>query len=974
VPTLRRATALLLFLSLPLLAQSADLSGESHAEGAVEESKLLSHVHQLTFAGKRSGEGYFSADGQRMVFQSEREADNPFYQIYLLNLDKGEEWRVSPGVGKTTCSWLLPADKVMFASTHEDPQAAQKQKEELESRASGKKRSYSWDYDETYDIYIGGLHGEGLTNLTHEKGYDAEAAASPDGQRIVFTSNREAYLPERTDEERARLEKDPSYFADIYSMNADGSDVRRLTDAKGYDGGPFFSADGKHIVWRRFSENGETAEIYTMNADGSEQKPVTKLGAMSWAPYFHPSGDYVVFATSVQGVANFELYLVDAEGKHEPVRVTFTGGFDGLPVFSPDGARLAWTTSRAPDKTSQIFMAEWNDAAAREALGLPAKARPAAATAHATEISSDDYCKHVQVLASDDMEGRLTGTEGEKKATQYAADFFQSLGLEPAGDNGTYFQPFDFTAGVSLGEENTLEIVPASGEPTGFLTGYDWQPLAFSKLGEIGPANVVCAGYGIVAPGEEGQPEYDSYAHLDVKDKWVLVFRFLPEGVSAERRQFFNRYASLRHKTMVARDKGAVGIIVVSGPNSQVKEPLVPLKFDASLAGSSVGAVTIRDEAAGELLKAAGKELKAFQDELDKGDPVMGFEIPEVKVRAQVSIEQEKRTGRNVVARLRSNNSDAPAVLVGAHIDHLGRGIGGQSLARGTEEGDIHYGADDNASGSAGLFEIAAYLVKRQKAGDLALKRDILFASWSGEELGLLGSAHFAKVMGAEKGDEANLSHELGSYFNMDMIGRLKDRVLIHGIGSSSVWPLELERANASIGLPLVLQNDPYLPTDSTSFYVHGVPFVNAFTGVHEDYHTPRDTADKIDCVDAARISELMARLVVSAAESDTVPDYHPMEQPKERDHPGLFANGQPGREAVGRRERRPGRQGRYQGRRQHRRTGRQEDRKHLRLHLRHPGPEDRRARVDQGPARRAATGNDRHPRLTRVTSQQVLL
>ncbi|MDX9974959.1 MAG: peptidase M28, partial [FCB group bacterium] len=582
-----------LFLSFLCPASASSLQGEVDAEGAPEEAKLLSDIHQLTFAGKRSGEGYFSPDGSSLVFQSERQEDNPFYQIYVLKMGTGDEWRVSPGSGKTTCSWILPGDKVLFASTHEDPQAAQKQKDEFELRASGKERRYSWDYDENYELYIGGLHGEDLRKLTDARGYDAEAAASPDGARIVFASNREAYAPERTEEERAQAEKDPSYFADIYSMNADGSDLRRLTDAKGYDGGPFFSADGKRIVWRRFSEGGETAEIHTMNADGSDQAAVTKLGAMSWAPYFHPSGDYIVFGTNLQGFDNFELYIVDAQGQHEPVRVTFTAGFDSLPVFSPDGSRLAWTSGRTPDDTSQIFIAEWSDAAAREALGLTPITRLTASTdlKGAPGISGSGLCEHVSALASEDMEGRLTGTEGEEKATQYAADFFKGLGLEPAGDNGGYLQEFKFTAGVSLGEENVLAIEPDSGEPSEFLTGFDWQPLAFSKVGEAGPAGVVFAGYGIVAPGEEGQPEYDSYAHLDVEGKWVVVFRFLPEDVSAERRQFFNRYASLRHKTMIARDRKALGIIVVSGPNSQAKEPLVPLKFDASLAGSSVAAI-----------------------------------------------------------------------------------------------------------------------------------------------------------------------------------------------------------------------------------------------------------------------------------------------------------------------------------------------------------------------------------------------
>jgi len=159
---------------------------------------------------------------------------------------------------------------------------------------------------------------------------------------------------------------------DIFIMNADGSNVKRLTDIKGYDGGPFFSADGKKITWRRFAPNGQSAEIMTMNIDGSEQKQVTHLKAMSWAPYFHPSGDYLIFTTNKLGFSNFELYIVDTDGKRDPVRVSYIPDFDGLPVFSPDGKQLSWT-HRNEKGESQIYISDWNDKKARELLGLPVK-------------------------------------------------------------------------------------------------------------------------------------------------------------------------------------------------------------------------------------------------------------------------------------------------------------------------------------------------------------------------------------------------------------------------------------------------------------------------------------------------------------------------------------------------------------------------------------------------------------------------
>ena len=349
-------------LSLSVLLPPSEQEDELTEKQAEEsEGRLLSRGRKLTFAGKRSGEGYFSADGKKLIFQSERLTENPFYQIYVLDLETGDTNLASTGFGKTTCSWFHPrGNKALFASSHEDPQAKAKQKTELQFRESGKVRKYSWDYDEWYDIFEKDLKTGTLRNLTKALGYDAEGCYSPDGNLIVFASNRQAYEHELSEEEKKIFERDKSYFSEIFLMNADGSDLRRLTDAPGYDGGPFFNADGSRICWRRFSENGHQAEIYVMDVDGSRQSKLTNLRKMSWAPFFHPSGEYLIFSTNVHGFQNFELYLVDAKGRKEPVRVTFTNGFDGLPCFSPDGKSMAWTSNRGTAKQSQIHLARWN--------------------------------------------------------------------------------------------------------------------------------------------------------------------------------------------------------------------------------------------------------------------------------------------------------------------------------------------------------------------------------------------------------------------------------------------------------------------------------------------------------------------------------------------------------------------------------------------------------------------------------------
>jgi Tol biopolymer transport system component len=346
-------------------APAASSATESH------EKDFLSRVRRLTVEGRRAGEGYWAPDGRKLVFQSEREPGNPFYQIYLMDLTTGDTTRVSTGVGKTTCSFINPeTGDILFASTHHDPTSKQQQEDELKFRASGQERRYSWDYDPEMELYVKAAKGGALKRLTTKRGYDAEASYSPDGQWIVFTSTRQAYDHSLTAAEQKQLEMDPSYFAEIYIMraDADGSGPRRLTNTPGYDGGPFFSPDGKRIIWRRFDESGLLADIYTMNPDGTDVRRLTDFGAMSWAPYIHPSGQYVIFASNKLGFENFELFMVDIDGKKEPVRVTYSDGFDGLPVPSPDGKQLAWTSSRGGGREGQIFLAQWNHDAALVAL------------------------------------------------------------------------------------------------------------------------------------------------------------------------------------------------------------------------------------------------------------------------------------------------------------------------------------------------------------------------------------------------------------------------------------------------------------------------------------------------------------------------------------------------------------------------------------------------------------------------------
>lgn len=844
----------------------------------------ISGERQLIFEGARSGEGYFSADGTRMIFQSEREPGNPFFQIYTLDMETGDVTRLSPGVGKTTCGWLHPdGERALYASTQFDPEAAAKMQGEIDFRASGQQRRYSWDYDPTFDIVETKIGSEDYTVLAPALGYDAEGAYSPDGTKIVFASNRHAYAADLSEEDAAQLERKPSHFLDLYVMNADGSGVKRLTDTPGYDGGPFWSADGTKITWRRFSEDGARAEIYTMNADGTGEKRITELDVLSWAPFFHPSGEYLIFSTNLQGFANFELYLVDTAGTRQPVRVTDREGFDGLPTFTPDGRQISWTSNATSDRKSQIFIADWDHERALAMLAEAPLRRAAASPLDGTapEIREADLRRHVEALTAEAMGGRMTGTEGERLATAYAAAALTALGADPAGDGGTMFQAFEFTAGVDLGEGNAL-TVSVDGEPETAAVGEAWTPLAFSSIGQAEPAGAVFVGYGIVAPEPGDGEAIDSYEGVSAEGKWVVAWRGTPADITPRRRIALARFSNPRYKASVAKARGAVGLILMPPPGDGTTDSLPRLNYEATGASAGLPVIAVNRATAARMLSILGDERAAMTETIEAGGSAPR-DLIGVEVSANLALDFAEESGRNVVARLDLDGKPAedglPPLVIGAHIDHLGVGPNPSSLATGADMGKMHPGADDNASGVAALIEIAQKLAADRDDGKLKGTRDVIVAAWSGEELGLLGASHWVDAT-IEASDAEDLSGAVSAYLNMDMVGRMEDRVILYGLASSPVWAREIERRNAVIGLPIVTSDDTYLPTDATEFYLAGVPILSAFTGAHEDYHKPSDTPEKLNYEglrDIARFMALVARSRVMEAEE---PDYIEVARP----------------------------------------------------------------------------------------------
>jgi len=323
---------------------------------AVKGERHLTNIKQLTFGGENA-EAYFSFDGKQLIFQSKRDGRG-CDQIYRMNIDGSNVQMVSNGEGRTTCSYFMKGNKkVLYASTHGG-------KRECPPNPDFSK-GYVWAVYPDYDIYTSTADGKNIKKLTNTPGYDAEATVSPNGKKIVFTSERDGDL-------------------DLYSMDANGKNVKRLTDEIGYDGGAFFSPDGKSIVYRRSSQ--KTAleiktykdllaqhlivptsfEIWVMNADGSNKRQITNLGAGSFAPFFTPDGKRIIFCTnhfaSDPRKRNFDLALINLDGTGLE-RVTYNETFDGFPMFSPDGKKLVFASNRndAKEGDTNVFIADWVD-------------------------------------------------------------------------------------------------------------------------------------------------------------------------------------------------------------------------------------------------------------------------------------------------------------------------------------------------------------------------------------------------------------------------------------------------------------------------------------------------------------------------------------------------------------------------------------------------------------------------------------
>lgn len=339
---------------VPLVLLVLAMAGSHAAAAESIESKCLGNVRQVTDGFVRAGEGYFSPDVKTIIYQAVPR-DYPFYRIYTQPLAGGPPRMVSTGRGRTTCSYFRPDGKrIIFASSHLDPNLerteAAERKRLAEEAASGTHRRYHWDFDPHMDIFEADPDGSHLKRLTTAAGYDAECAYSPDGRQIVFTSTRDG---------------DP----DLYIMNADGSGVRQLTNTPGYDGGPFFSPDGRWVVFRSDRKKEHYLQIYVIRTDGTGETALTEGESVNWAPYWYTDGRHIIWAgadhSNPKVRPNYDLWLMklDRSGgriARGPIRrITDHPAADVLPVFSPDGHKLMWTSNRTKDHSSQLFIADF---------------------------------------------------------------------------------------------------------------------------------------------------------------------------------------------------------------------------------------------------------------------------------------------------------------------------------------------------------------------------------------------------------------------------------------------------------------------------------------------------------------------------------------------------------------------------------------------------------------------------------------
>ncbi|PYS37011.1 MAG: aminopeptidase [Acidobacteria bacterium] len=480
-----------------------------------------------------------------------------------------------------------------------------------------------------------------------------------------------------------------------------------------------------------------------------------------------------------------------------------------------------------------------------------------------SDLSASRYFEHVKYLSADEMKGRGDGSPELDKAADYIASQFRTWGLRPMGDDNTYFQTFQVTTGAELGPNNELQI-----NGTALKINEDFVPLAFSNSTNS-DAPLVFAGYGITAP----ELHYDDYQGINASGKIAVVLRHEPQESEAKSPfdgTNFTSHASFVTKAINAKQHGAQGIIFITDVN-HTDEQVGPATRTGETDDLGIPAFHAKRDPLINLLKAAGKDLSAIQKKIDMDLSPQSFDLPGSRAHIRTEVIRTRKSVKNVLAAV--SGSDPVLhnewVVIGAHYDHLG--LGDRNSLAPSQVGQIHHGADDNASGTSGVLEIARLAAKNKHQW----KRSVLFIAFAGEELGLLGSSQFVNHPTVPLKNIVSMT-------NMDMIGRLNnDRLFVGGVGTSPSFKPLLEEFNQSVHLQLDYSDSGYGASDHMSFNAKKIPVLFFFSGLHTDYHKPSDTYDKINTKGAVKVLSLVYMMADRMAMDTKRLEYTEVQQPK---------------------------------------------------------------------------------------------
>ena len=461
-------------------------------------------------------------------------------------------------------------------------------------------------------------------------------------------------------------------------------------------------------------------------------------------------------------------------------------------------------------------------------------------------LDPEVYLDDVRYLASKDLRGRGDGSPELEKAAAFISGKFHDFGLRPL-EGKSYYQAFEVTGSAQLGKANEFHITE-SGHRSSLRIGDDYVPFNFSSAARLeGP--VVFAGYGITAP----EYHYDDYAGIDVKGKVVVILRHEPQEFdehSVFSGRSFTQHAQFASKASNAKMHGAAGVILVADRTHHITEADTLEKFGSTAGPGDAGIpfAQVKAEKVQSWFSAAGKRLDTTTEDIDRTLQPESFAFPEsIRVDANLDLERVVKTVHNVVGYLPGDTGEY--VIIGAHYDHIG--LGEQYSMSPATAGTVHPGADDNASGTAGVIELARWFSTQPKQ-----KRGVLFLAFAGEELGLLGSSYFVS-------HPAFPLENAVAMINLDMIGRVRDsKVYIGGLATGTGLKTEVDRAALKYALNADYSDTSgYGASDHSSFTTRQVPVLFFFSGLHSDYHRPSDTWDKINAPDAARVLRMVAEI-----------------------------------------------------------------------------------------------------------------